>query len=122
MKTKKEIYAIYKDGVVAPDTHLFLFSDPLTAILTLYLFSVSFACKDLKMYSVGVYDDIFYIYDHPHYLCDFYDGVEKLVEIRATDVKYDNNFITVEYINQIISDVDNVIKNKFNPEKLEEKE
>lgn len=115
MEKKKVMFALFRDGEILPDTHIFLFSDVLTAILTFYLFSVTFASKDIKLYAVGEYiQNIFHSYDDKEFICDYYDGINLVSKFRASDPdKYKHNVVTYDYIKQIMSDVDRAIELRF---------
>lgn len=112
---EKNVYCLKLDGSLLPDTHLFCFSDPLTAILTLYLFSVTFASKHIQLYRVGSIDSngiITSVCDR--FVCDYNNGKDLLVSIRQSDPdKYKDNPVTLDYINSICSDVDRVISEKY---------
>lgn len=116
MIKEKGIYALYKDGELLQDTHLFLFEDILTSILTLYLFSVTFACKDLKMYSLGkTTSNINYPLDLSNgkkFICDFYSGIDLASDLLSRD-DYKNHPITVDYLKSIINDVDTAIASRY---------
>lgn len=114
----KKLYYLMRDGDLLPDTHVFAFYDILTAILTLYLFSVTFASKDIKLFCIGDYKDgIFRTYDTQEFVCDFYNGVNLVNTIRNSNPdKFKNNVVTADYLNQIISDVDKAIEYRFKGE------
>lgn len=115
MEKKKVMYVLFRDGEILPDTHIFLFSDVLTAILTYYLFSVTFASKDIKLYAVGEFiNNIFVSYDDKLFICDFNDGINLVANYRAGEPdKYKHNVVTYDYIKQIMSDVDRAIELRF---------
>lgn len=112
---EKSIYCLKLDGSLLPDTHLFCFSDPLTAVLTLYLFSVTFASKNIQLYKIGVigsYGTITSVCDR--FICDYNTGKDVVVSLRQSDPdKYKDNPVTLDYINNICSDVDRVISEKY---------
>lgn len=107
-----------RDGDLLPDTHVFAFYDVLTAILTLYLFSVTFASKDIKLMCIGEYKDgRFVTYDSQYFICDFYNGIDYVNNERVSNPeKYKDNIVTADYLNKIIADVDKVIELKFKGE------
>lgn len=115
MEKKKVMYALFRDGDILPDTHIFLFTDVLTAILTYYLFSVTFASKDIKLYAVGEFiNNIFISYDDKLFICDFNDGINLVSKYRAAEPdKYKHNIVTFDYIKQIMADVDRAIDLRF---------
>lgn len=116
MIKEKQIYGLFKDGELLQDTHLFLFEDVVTAILTLYLFSVTFACKDLKMYCFGTTsnntDNPLQLYNVKAFVCDFHTGIDRASELLSSD-DYKGHPITIDYIKSIMSDVDKAIASRF---------
>lgn len=115
MDKNKTMYVLYRDGDILPDTHIFLFGDVLTAILTFYLFCVSFASKDIKLYAIGEHINNMYLtYETKSFICDFNDGINIVSKVRVADPdKYKHNVVTYDYIKQIMLDVDRAIELRF---------
>ena len=109
----KKLYAIKKDGEYLNNCHLFIFEHELSAIMTLLLFSISFACKDLKMYCLGVFENSSDYPLHPAepiYVCCYYDSLDKASLLLSN---LEDCPITMEYLKGLYNDVDVSIQKKF---------
>lgn len=114
----KMMFVLKQDGNILSDTHMFLFSDIVTAILTLYLFSVTFSSKHIRLYFCGYMSckgDILETRTVSEFVCDYYDAIDLFVKIKELyPEKYTSDYpINVEYLNNIKNDVDTVIRNKY---------
>lgn len=109
----KKIYAIKKDGEFLKDCHLFIFEHELSAVMTLLLFSISFACKDLKVYCLGIFDNTsnYPLHpDEPVYICGYYDSLDHAGILLSG---LDDCPITMEYLKGLYNDVDVSIQKKY---------
>ena len=109
----KKIYSIKKDGEYLKDTHLFIFEHELSAIMTLLLFSITYACKDLKIYCLGSFDGASNYPLHPAepiFICDYYDSLDRASLLLSI---IEDCPISLEYLKGLYSDVDVAIQNKF---------
>lgn len=108
-----EVYAFVKDNEILTDTHLFLFEHRLSAVFSLYLFSLTFACKDIKLYKIAdfnIHSGILPL--DRQYICDYHSGIDLAKEL-LLDPIYKDSPITIEYLINLKADVDTAIKNKY---------
>lgn len=114
---KKTIYMLVKDGRLLPDSHLLIFENPISALVSLLLFSVTYACKDLKLYKVGDLTDDLNTFEFGSYrmdfFCDFHNVKSLFTEYSANKDFTENVEINEKYINDLIDLVDLAIKNQF---------
>ena len=108
-----EVYAFVKDNEILTDTHLFLFEHRLSAVFSLYLFSLTFACKDIKLYKIADFNvQSGILLSERTFVCDFYCGIDLAKEL-LLDPIYKGSPITIDYLVNLKADVDTAIKNKF---------
>ena len=108
-----EVYAFVKDNEILTDTHLFLFEHRLSAVFSLYLFSLTFACKDIKLYQIADFNVRSGLLPlERSFICDFHTGIDLAKEL-LLDPIYKDSPITIDYLVNLKADVDTAIKNKF---------
>lgn len=108
-----DVYAFVKDNEILTDTHLFLFEHSLSAVFTLYLFSLTFACKDIKLYKIAEYNVQSGLLPlERSFVCDFFSGIDLAKEL-LLDPIYEGCPITIDYLVNLKADVDTAIKNKY---------
>lgn len=111
MKTIK-IYALKKDGKLHSDTHFFMYNNELTALVTYYLFSLTYACKDFRLVCYGEYDfvnDRVIMYEYPNMICHYESGVNYAAELLT---KYKNNtygHINIKYFRDLMDSIEKAI-------------
>lgn len=113
---KIKIYALKKDGRLHSDTHFFMYDNVLTALVTYYLFSLSYACKDFTLVCYGDYDpvnDVITMYEYPNLVCYYSSGIEYATELLSS---YKNNtygHINRKYFSDLMSSIDQAVKNRY---------
>lgn len=108
-----DVYAFVKDNEILTDTHLFLFEHRLSAVFSLYLFSLTYACKDIKLYKIADFNvQAGLLPLERTFICDFYTGIDLAKEL-LLDPIYKDSPITIDYLINLKADVDAAIKNKY---------
>lgn len=121
MKTVK-IYGLYKDGKLHTDTHFFMYNNVLTALVTYYLFCLSYACKDFRLVCYGEYDFVnnkVIMYEYPDMICHYESGINYATELLT---KYKGNtygHINVNYFKDLMTSIDNAIVSKFSSDNVD---
>lgn len=110
----KGIYGLFLNGTLAPDTHLFVFREPLSAVVTLLLFSQALGRTDLVLRCLGNIDEQGNIIPDNVRFCDFDSSLDVSFKLyNELDDKESNPF-NPDYINRLHHSAIKAEKEKLN--------
>lgn len=108
----KTLYAIFLDGDILPDTHIFAFKNLGSAILSLLLFSRTVLNKELRLYSVGTIENGFIKSNERVFICDFYSADNVLSSFLQAG---NDSPLSMEYLRELKNTIESEIVQQYLP-------